>query len=146
MSAMSSTSARLALWNTAVLYVCVAVGSVCGGVARYLASILLDLGSGFPWATLFVNATGSFLIGFYAALSGPEGRILASARQRQFLTTGFCGGYTTFSTFSLETFRAWHMGETRLAALNIGVSVVSWLLAVWVGHVLAGRINRMKGA
>src|SRR6476646_8444563 len=132
-------------WNTFVLYGYIAAGSVLGGVARYLLSLLIELIPGFPWATLFVNVTGSFIIGFYAALSGPDGRLFASAQQRQFVTTGFCGGYTTFSTFSLETFRLFQAGDTRTALVNIAASIGASLLAVWLGHIWAGRINRVKG-
>jgi len=133
-------------WNTLVLYGYIAAGSVLGGVARYLLSLLIELIPGFPWATLFVNVTGSFIIGFYSTLSGPDGRLFASARQRQFVTTGFCGGYTTFSTFSLETFRLLEGGMARIAFLNIAVSIVTWLVAVWLGYVLASRLNRLKGS
>src|SRR5438045_5992034 len=102
---MAIISSKNATVNAAILYGYVAAGSVLGGVARYLVSVIIQSGPGFPWATLFVNVTGSFIIGFYSTLSGPDGRLFASARQRQFVMTGFCGGYTTFSTFSLETFR-----------------------------------------
>ncbi len=139
---MATTNA----WNTLVLYGYIAAGSVLGGVARYLLSLLIELIPGFPWATLFVNVTGSFIIGFYSTLSGPDGRLFASARQRQFVTTGFCGGYTTFSTFSLETFRLLEGGMARNAFLNIAVSIVTWLVAVWLGYVLASRLNRLKGS
>jgi len=83
------------------------MGSVVGGVARYLVSVLFvsQLSDGFPWSTLFVNVTGSFIIGFYSALTGPDGRLMATPRQRQFVMVGICGGYTTFSAFSLETLR-----------------------------------------
>ena len=117
-----------------------------GGIARYVASLVIQLGPGLPWATLFVNVTGSFIIGFYSTLSGPDGRLLASTRQRQFVMTGFCGGYTTFSTFSLETFKLLQAGMTRIAFTNIAVSIVTWLLAVWLGHALASRLNRLKGS
>ena len=139
---MAITNAR----NTLVLYGYIAAGSVLGGVARYLFSLLIELIPGFPWATLFVNVTGSFVIGFYSTLSGPDGRLFAGARQRQFVITGFCGGYTTFSTFSLETFRLLEGGMARIAFLNIGVSIVTWLVAVWLGYLLASRLNRLKGS
>ncbi len=133
-------------WNTAILYGYIAAGSVLGGVARYLLSLLVQLIPGFPWATLFVNVTGSFIIGFYGTLSGPDGRLFAGVRQRQFVMTGFCGGYTTFSTFSLETFRLLEGGMAQAAFLNIAVSIVSWLVAVWLGYALASRLNRLKGS
>ena len=133
-------------WNTAIIYGCIATGSVVGGVARYLLSVIIQSGPGFPWATLFVNVTGSFIIGFYSTLSGPDGRLFVSARQRQFVVTGFCGGYTTFSTFSLETFRLLQAGMVQTALTNIAVSIVTWLLAVWLGDALARRLNRLKGS
>jgi CrcB protein len=135
-----------ARWRTAILYACVAAGSILGGFARYLVALVLDTGPGFPWSTLFINVTGSLIIGFYAALTGPDGRIFASAQQRQFVMTGFCGGYTTFSTFSLETFRLFHAGMAYIALANIAASLVCWLVAVWLGHVLASRLNRLKGS
>jgi fluoride exporter len=132
--------------NVAALYASVAAGSVLGGLARYLMSVLLPAIFEFPLATLFVNVTGSFIIGFYSTLSGPDGRLFASTRQRQFVMTGFCGGYTTFSTFSLDTFRLLHGGLKYVALLNIAVSVAAWLVAVWLGHLLANRLNRLKGS
>ena len=132
--------------NTAILYACVATGGMLGSVARYLVSLLIPSLAAFPLATLFVNVTGSFVIGFYSTLSGPDGRLFASTRQRQFVMTGFCGGDTTFSAFSLETFKLLHNGMARTAFLNIVVSVVIWLVAVWVGHRLARRLNRLKGS
>jgi CrcB protein len=128
----------------AVLYACVATGSVLGGLTRYLVALALQTGPGLPWSTLFINATGSFIIGFYAALSGPDGRLFPSAQQRQFVMTGFCGGYTTFSTFSLETFKLFHSGLALTALANVVISVMCWLLAVWLGHQFAARLNRLK--
>jgi fluoride exporter len=135
------------IWDTAGSYISVAFGSVVGGVARYLVSVLFvsQLGDSFPWSTLFVNVTGSFVIGFYSALTGPDGRLLASPRQRQFVMVGICGGYTTFSAFSLETLRLMQSGNLHAACLNIGISVVGWLTAVWIGHALAERLNRLRG-
>lgn len=132
--------------NTAVLYACVAAGGVLGSLARYVASLLIPATAGFPFATLFVNITGSFIIGFYSTLSGPDGRLFASTQQRQFVMTGFCGGFTTFSAFSLETVRLLRGGMSRTALLYIAISVVTWLVAVWWGHMLARRLNRLKGS
>jgi fluoride exporter len=132
--------------NTAILYVCVAIGGMLGSLARYVAALLIPVVAGFPWPTLFVNITGSFIIGFYSTLTSPDGRLFAGTRQRQFVMTGFCGGYTTFSAFSLETFRLLHGGMTKIAFSYIAVSVVTWLLAVWLGHALASRLNRLKGS
>lgn len=133
-------------WETTLLYGCVASGGVLGSVARYLVSILVPTLAAFPIATLFVNVTGSFIIGFYSTLSGPDGRVFASTRQRQFVMTGFCGGYTTFSAFSLETFKLLHGGKASTAFLYIAVSLVTWLAAVWLGHMLASRLNRLRGS
>lgn len=132
-------------WDRTGSYIAVALGSIVGGVARYLVSVLFisQLGGGFPWATLFVNVTGSFMIGFYAALTGPDGRLFVSPRQRQFVMVGICGGYTTFSAFSLETLRLVQSGNMQAASVNLFVSVVGWLTAVWLGHAMAVRLNRL---
>jgi CrcB protein len=132
-------------WDTAGSYVSVALGSIVGGVARYLVSVLFlsQFGNGFPWGTLFVNVTGSFIIGFYAALTGPDGRLFVSPRQRQFVMVGICGGYTTFSAFSLETLRLAQSGNFGTASAYISVSIITWMAGVWIGHVLAARLNRL---
>jgi len=133
-------------WRTAILYAWVSFGSILGGLARYFVGIALGAAGppNFPWATLFINATGSLIIGFYATLTGPDGRLLARPEHRQFVMTGFCGGYTTFSTFSLETFRLYHAGMRYAALAYIGASIICWLTSVWLGHVLADRYNRVR--
>lgn len=145
-----SQSGRLPTqWRTvALLYAVIALGSTIGSVLRWLASAGLHaaLGEGFPWGTLFVNVTGSFAIGFYAALTGPDGRLFAGARMRQFVMTGICGGYTTFSIFSLETLRLMQSAAWSEASANIGLSIVTWLAAVWAGDALASRLNRLRRA
>jgi fluoride exporter len=145
-----ASHARLPLWwqtfwDETGSYISVAFGSIVGAVARFLVSILFvsQFGDRFSWATLFVNVTGSFVIGFYAALTGPDGRLLATPRQRQFVIVGICGGYTTFSAFSLETLRLVQSGDVRAASLNVLISITGWLLAVWMGHAIATRINRL---
>ncbi|WP_426412503.1 fluoride efflux transporter CrcB [Bradyrhizobium ganzhouense] len=131
-------------WPGAKLYAWVSFGSILGGLARYFVSLVLDTGPGFPFATLFINATGSMIIGFYATLTGPDGRVLARPEHRQFVMTGFCGGYTTFSAFSLETFRLFHGGMKLTALSYVAASVVCWLVSVWFGHMMASRYNRLK--
>jgi CrcB protein len=133
------------IWDKAGSYIAVALGSIVGAVARFLVSVLFvsQFGSGFPWGTLFVNVTGSFVIGFYAALTGPDGRLLVSPRQRQFVMVGICGGYTTFSAFSLETLRLVQSGNIDTASVYLVVSLVTWIAGVWLGHALAARLNRL---
>lgn len=130
-------------WRAATLYAWVAAGSMVGGLTRYLVGLALGTGSGFPVATLFINAMGSLIIGFYATLTGPDGRLLARPEHRQFVMTGFCGGYTTFSTFSLETFRLFHGGMKYTALAYIAASVMCWLVSVWAGHMIASGTNRL---
>lgn len=129
------------------LYASVATGSLIGAMLRAAVSMIaIELaGPGFPFATLAVNVMGSFLIGFYAALTGPDGRLLVSPARRHFVMTGFCGGFTTFSAFSLETFTLFRDGKPVLAGVNIAASLVLWLVAVWLGHAAATRFNRLKG-
>lgn len=128
------------------LYMAVGLGSAIGGTARWLLSEWMQAWAfgGFPWGTLFVNVTGSLLIGFYAALTAPDGRLLAGPRQRHFVMTGICGGYTTFSIFSLETLQMAQAGRLALSGLHLSISLAAWLLAVWAGYALATRMNRLR--
>ena len=130
--------------RSAMLYAWVSAGSVVGGLTRYLVGLALVTGPGFPVATLFINATGSLIIGFYATLTGLDGRMLARPEHWQFVMTGFCGGYTTFSAFSLETFRLVHGGMKYTALAYVASSVVCWLVSVWLGHMMASRYNRLR--
>jgi fluoride exporter len=125
------------------LYLAVGLGGMLGSVARVLVSLglLHLLGPGFAWGTLAANVAGSFLIGLYAALTEPGGRVCASPAQRQFVLAGFCGGFTTFSVFSLETVLLLDRGAMGLAAANFGASVVLWLLAVWIGDRTGRHLN-----
>jgi fluoride exporter len=136
----------MAIGNTALLYCWIAIGSAIGGVARYWCSGVAArlFGETFPWGTIFVNVTGSFIIGLFATLTGPDGRIFASSTARQFVMLGLIGGYTTFSSFSLQTLNLANDAEWLQAGGNVVASVVLCLLAVWLGHVLALSINAMK--
>jgi len=122
----------------------VALGGALGSVGRYLFSGLVarHIGESFPWGTIFVNVTGSFLIGLFFTLTAPEGRwLVPSAFRQQFFMLGVCGGYTTFSSFSLQTLNLVEDGQWLYAGANVLVSVVSCLVAVWVGHLVATAIN-----
>lgn len=129
-------------------YLWIALGSALGGIARYWCSGLVAerIGGTFPWGTLLVNVLGSFIIGFFATLTGPDGRLLVASDVRQFVMIGFCGGYTTFSSFSLQTLALARDGEWLQVAGNVVLSVVACLAAVWLGHVAASGYNQLRGA
>ncbi len=131
-----------------MLYLWIMIGSALGGASRYWFSGFVDnhLGGAFPWGTILVNVSGSFVIGFFATLTGPDGRVLASTTARQFVMVGLCGGYTTFSSFSLQTLYLARDGEWLRAGANAVLSVTLCFLAVWLGHVAASALNQLKGA
>jgi CrcB protein len=130
------------------LYLIIAAGGALGTLARYLLSgaVANTFGETFPFGTLIVNITGSFVIGFFAGLTGPDGRMLVSGATRQFVMVGICGGYTTFSSFSLQTLNLMNDGEWLYAGANIASSVVLCLFFVWLGEVAAAMLNQLKGA
>lgn len=119
-------------------YLAVGLGSALGSTVRYLVSLaaMTTLGPLFPWGTLIVNVVGSWLIAWLAALNHRQalGRL---ARWQPFLMTGFCGGFTTFSLFSLETLHLVNLGQVWLAVVYIAVSLPLWLLAAWHGYRVA---------
>jgi CrcB protein len=123
----------------------IAVGSALGGAFRYWCSGIAArlLGETFPWGTLIVNILGSLVIGFFFTLTGPDGRLLVGSTGRQFVTVGLCGGYTTFSSFSLQTLNLIRDGELLHAGANIVASVLLCMLAVWLGHVAAAQVNHL---
>ena len=116
----------------------VAVGSAVGGVARFaLASLVQQrAGPNFPLGTLVVNISGSFVLGF--VLRYALGTQAISPEVRALLTTGFCGGYTTFSTFTYDTMLLLEDGQTSRAGLYVLLSVALSLAGAWLG-ILGGR-------
>ena len=126
------------------IYLFIALGSAIGGVGRYWFAdyIARRLGETFPWGTILVNISGSFLIGFIAALGRPQSRFAMSSLALQFLMLGMCGGYTTFSSFSLQTLTLARQGEWMAAGGNIVVSVALCLIAVWLGFLLGHFLSR----
>ena len=127
-------------------YLWIALGGALGTTARYWLSgvVARSVGETFPWGTLVINVTGSFVIGFFGALTGPDGRLFVGSTARQFVMIGMCGGYTTFSSFSLQTLNLMNDGEWFRAGANIGLSVLLCMFAVWIGVVLAGLVNAMR--
>lgn len=127
-------------------YLWVAIGGALGTTARYWLSGLAArlIGETFPWGTLLINVTGSFIIGFFATLTGPDGRVFVGSTARQFVMIGLCGGFTTFSSFSLQALNLANDGEWLYAGANVAGSVVLCLAAVWAGYALAVSLNAMK--
>jgi fluoride exporter len=120
-------------------YILVMLGGALGTGARFwLSGFIAERGGEFfPLGTLVVNVSGSFVIGFLAAFTDPEGPVLLSPRFRQFFMVGVCGGYTTFSSFSLQTFDLLRDGDWSKALLNTGLSFGCCLAAVWLGRIVA---------
>ena len=120
------------------LIVLIAVGSALGGVARYWMSGLIAerVGETFPWGTLAVNVLGCAIIGVLAGLHD-SARMPLSAGARGFLMIGVLGGFTTFSSFSLQTLQRIQEGDWFRAGANVVLSVVLCLAAVAGGYALA---------
>jgi CrcB protein len=132
-----------------IAYLWVAIGGALGSVGRFWLSGLVAsrFGETFPWGTLVINVTGSFVIGFIGAIAVPEGRLDSQSRAfaTQFLMYGVCGGYTTFSSFSWQTLRLVQDREWLYAGGNVILSVVLCMVAVWLGYALGSMLNSMKG-
>ncbi len=124
-------------------YLWIAFGGALGSVARFATAEWAQLRwpFAFPWGTLLVNVLGSLVIGALAAL-GESGRWQASLEMRQFVMIGVLGGYTTFSSFSLQTLMLARNGALLSAGLNVLASVVLCLLAAWCGFALAMTLSR----
>ncbi len=128
-------------------YLVIAAGGALGSVARYAVSgsIARSLDEVFPWGTFAANVSGCFVIGLFAMVTGPEGRVLVPPDLRQFFMVGVCGGYTTFSSFSLQTLALARDGDMRRATANVAGSVILCLVGVYLGSVTGAAINQLKG-
>ena len=129
-----------------ITYLWIALGGALGSMARYGCSSLVAriVGETFPWGTLVINVAGSLVIGFFATLTGPDGRLLVAPDARQFVMVGICGGYTTFSSFSLQTLNLVRDGDMVGAGANVAASVAACLVAVWLGSVGAAALNQTR--
>jgi CrcB protein len=116
----------------------VAAGGAIGSVARYwlAAAVAALTGPEFPWGTLLINIVGSFVIGWFGVLTSAIGPLDVPAEVRVFVLVGLCGGFTTFSSFSLQTLELLQAGEVVRAGGYILGSVALCLLAVWAGATL----------
>lgn len=114
----------------------IGMGSFAGGVARYGVSRLVTAVCGHPtmWGTFAANVTGCFLIGLLYGLFDRTGNV--EEHWRLFLTVGFCGGFTTFSTFAHESYAGLTDGRFLATALYAGLSLTAGLAAVYLGHLL----------
>ncbi len=131
-------------------YLWIALGGALGSVSRFWLGGLVAarFGETFPWGTMFINVVGSFVIGVIGALASPEGRMDSQTRAfaTQFLMVGVCGGFTTFSSFSLQTLNLIREREWLYAGGNVILSVVLCMVAVWLGWLLGAAVNSMKGS
>ena len=123
-------------------FLLICAGGFVGTGARYGLNGLVSrwIGETFPYGTMTINIVGSFAIGVLFIATGTDSPILVSATTRQFLMTGILGGFTTFSSFSLQSLSLLRDGEIASAIANIVLSVALGLLAAWAGESLAQRI------
>jgi CrcB protein len=118
-------------------YIWIALGAVAGASARYFLSVLIarDFASAFPYGTLLINITGSLILGFFLVFSTE--RALLDPRWRMLIAVGFCGSYTTFSSYAFESFALMEQGQWLLSGMNIVGSNALCLAAVLAGAALA---------
>lgn len=127
-------------------YLVVFLGGGLGAGLRFALSGFIDhrFNGTFPLGTLLINITGSLIIGFLSSLTDTTGKVLLSPTMREFLMIGILGGYTTFSSFSLQTLELARSGEWTGAGLNCFLSLFLCLVAVWLGHILAQIVNHWR--
>lgn len=120
----------------------VALGGALGSVARYWVSVwMTPVSRSLPWGTIAINVAGSFAIAFFGTFTLAHGRHPVPESARLFFMVGVCGGFTTFSSFSLQTLELLRAGASGRALVNIAVSVLLCLGAAAAGHMIAARLN-----
>lgn len=126
-----------------MIYLWVFLGSALGGMARYWVSgaVARRVGEAFPWGTIIINISGSFLIVFFGTLATQQGSLPVSPDMRTFVMVGFCGGYTTVSSFAIQTLNLARDAERLRAAANVLISIVFCLIAAWLGFVAGMALN-----
>lgn len=117
-------------------------GGAIGTLARYmLAALAMPFSQQLPWGTILINIAGSFVIGFIGTLTLASGKFPVTENVRLFVMVGLCGGFTTFSAFSLQTFDLLRAGAADRAFVNVVVSFAMCILAVAAGHAIAAKFN-----
>ena len=120
----------------------VMLGGAVGTLGRYaLALALAPISASLPWGTIVINIAGSFVIGFFSTLTLAHGRYPAPENLRLFVLVGVCGGFTTFSSFSLQTLDLLRAGALGRAAVNVAASVALCLASVALGHLAGAALN-----
>ena len=127
------------IWN----YVAVMAGGAAGGGLRmFIYNWSADhFGSAFPWGTLLVNVSGCLIIGLFTGLTGPDGEVMTSPMIRQVVAIGLLGGFTTYSSFSLQTINLLAEGEVLYGLGNIFLTLLLCLGGTWIGLALAGTLR-----
>jgi len=128
------------MWHT---YLAVMGGGAAGVGARMFLSnwIANQFGASFPWGTLIVNVSGCFIIGIFTGLTGPDGAFMAPPLVRQVVAIGVLGGFTTYSSFSLQTINLLTDGEILYAAGNIALTLLLCLVGTWGGLALSQSLQ-----
>jgi fluoride exporter len=132
--------------DDAAAYLWVAIGGALGSVARYALgnAMTMALGPEFPWGTLLINVLGSFVISFFGVLTGANARLPVPFEARVFVTVGLCGGFTTFSSFSLQTVELARAGQPGRAALYVAASAALCIMACAAGFASATALNASR--
>jgi len=130
-----------------MVYLWVAIGGALGSMARFWLANMMAIATGadFPWGTLLINVIGSFVISFFGVLTGTSTRFAVPYEARIFVTVGLCGGFTTFSSFSLQTVELARTGQTGRAALYVAGSLVLCIGACTLGFFSAMAVNNTVG-